>query len=51
MLSKSLEQEKLTYTFLGLMSQNLLILFCLNLFFYLNWFKWFFRRLADSYYY
>lgn len=50
-LSKSGERKKLTHTLLGLMSQNLYILFILNLFFYLNWVKWVIRRLYDSYYY
>lgn len=50
-ITKTFEQKKLTYSALSLLSQNLLILFALNLFFYLNWAKWFIRRLYDTYYF
>lgn len=50
-ITKTFEQKKLTYNALSLLSQNLLILFVLNLFFYLNWAKWFIRRLYDTYYF
>lgn len=48
---KCWELNKVSYNLLALASQNALILFCLNLFFYFNWAKWLVRRFYDTAYY
>lgn len=48
---KSFEIKKIFYPLFGVNIQNILILFLLNILFYVQWVKWFFKRFYDVTYY
>lgn len=48
---KSFEQKRIYYVLFGVNIQNLIILFGLNILFYVQWLKWIFRRFYDAVYY
>lgn len=48
---KSFEQKRIFYALFGANIQNLIILFGLNILFYVQWLKWMFKRFYDAVYY
>lgn len=48
---KSFEKKQITYALLGLSSQNIIILFVLNILFNAQWIKWCIKRFSETAYY